>query len=223
MAHYETYGFLKSRVEDMAKLGRPLAMKVEDRRKEIFNIAEQLFGEKGFENVTMSEIASETGMSKKTLYVYFKDKKELLKDLILSSYIWEESALPEQNLSAIQLLKYRLKVCAEHVLSDRHIKLCRLAISESIGIEGLSDTFYEIGISKSRDHLIEAIQKIEKNHYKIHLSAEILADMLFGASIAKPFIDTLMVGEKINFDEIFIKIEQTLDALFVSSSTNLAG
>lgn len=205
----------------MAKLGRPLVMSAEQRRKEIFSIAEKLFGDKGFEHVTMSEIALEAGMSKKTLYVYFQDKKELLKDLILSSYIWTENPLTEKNTSAIQLLKSNLKVCAEHVLSDRHIKLCRLAISESVGINGLSETFYEIGISKSRDHLIEAIQKIEKNQYKIELAPEILADMLFGASIAKPFIDSLMMGSEIKFDEIFVKIEQTLDALFVSSSTNL--
>ncbi len=49
---------------------------------EIFSIAEQLFGEKGFENVTMSEIATAAGMSKKTLYVYFSDKRELLISLV---------------------------------------------------------------------------------------------------------------------------------------------
>ncbi len=32
----------------MAKLGRPLAMTVEQRRKEIFAVAEQLFGNYGF-------------------------------------------------------------------------------------------------------------------------------------------------------------------------------
>lgn len=201
----------------MAKLGRPLAMSVDERRKEIFLIAEKLFGDQGFENVTMSEIASLVGMSKKTLYVYFKDKKELLKELVASSYIWSDDAFNEQYLDAIQLLKYRLKVCAEHVLSERHIKLCRLAISERVGMDGLTDTFYEMGISTSRDHLIEAIQKIEREKFALNLEADVLADMLFGASIAKPFVDTLMVNQEIHFDEIFRIIEHTVNALFMTN------
>ena len=71
----------------MSKLGRPLVMSADERRKEIFTVAEQLFCEKGFENVTMSEIATALSMSKKTLYVYFSDKRELLKSLVSSSYI----------------------------------------------------------------------------------------------------------------------------------------
>lgn len=199
----------------MAKIGRPLAMSIDERRKEIFSITEKLLSERGFEHVTMSDIASAAGMSKKTLYVYFKDKKELLKDLILSSYIWSEHAFHEEHQDAIQVLKYRLRVCAEHVLSERHIKLCRLVILEHMQIDQLTTTFYEMGISTSRNHLIEAIQSIDPDRFIVKLDAEILADMLFGASIAKPFVDILMANQDINFKQIFNTIEQTVNALFV--------
>src|SRR3546814_10358908 len=59
----------------MTRTGRPLAMPAEERKKEVYVAAEKLFGERGYEKVTMTEIAAQAGMSKKTLYVYFADKE----------------------------------------------------------------------------------------------------------------------------------------------------
>ncbi len=198
----------------MIKLGRPVVMSAEDRRKEIFVIAEKLFGDKGFEHVTMAEIASEVGMSKKTLYVHFADKRALLKSLVVSSYIWAEGAFDDPALNSIQSLKCHLKVVAEHVLSERHIKLCRLAIAERVEIDGLTETFYEMGISTSRNHLIEAIKKIDSECFIVNLEPEILADMLFGATIGKPFIDLLLVGRCVDLNKVFGLIDASIDALF---------
>ena len=203
----------------MAKIGRPLAMSVDERRKEIFIIAEKLFGDQGYENVTMSEIATLAGMSKKTLYVYFKDKKELFKELVASSYIWTENSFYEENSDAIQQLKHRLKVSAEHVLSERHIKLCRLVIPNRENMAELSKAFYDMGVETSRNHLIAAIQQIDATCFVLKLQADVLADMLFGAVIAQPFVDTLMVNQPINFAKIMMTIDNTVDALFTQSET----
>jgi AcrR family transcriptional regulator len=203
----------------MAKIGRPLAMSIEERRKEIFLIAEKLFGDQGYEHVTMSDIATLAGMSKKTLYVYFKDKKQLLKELVASSYIWAEDSFEEEHADAIQQVKSRLKVSAKHVLSERHIKLCRLVIAESGNMTELSKSFYDMGVEASRNHLIAAIVKIDKTNLGLNLQAEVLADMLFGAAIAQPFIDTLIINQPINFAKIMTTIDNTVDALFIQSDT----
>ena len=198
----------------MTKLGRPLVKSADDRRKEIFASAEKLFGEKGYEHVTMSEIATEVGMSKKTLYVHFEDKRELLKSLVMSSYIWSQDSFEPQNLTPIEELKHCLIMIAQHVLSERHIKLCRLAISESMSLDGLSQTFYEMGVSTSRKHLIEAIQKIGSNAYQLNLETEILADTLFGATIGKPFVDLLFINQHIDFELVKQHIEVVVNAMF---------
>lgn len=197
----------------MAKLGRPLVMSAEQRRTEIFSIAEQLFGEKGFENVTMSEIATAAGMSKKTLYVYFSDKRELLISLVESSYIWTEDAFDINSADKVLALQNQLKKIAEHVLSERHIKLCRLAIAERVGVDGIS-TFYEKGIAKSRDHLIHAVSYISSAQFVLNLNADIIADMLFGATISKPFVDLLFLNRKIDMQQVNTTIEQSIQALF---------
>lgn len=47
------------------------------RRDDIINTANRLFFQKGFEGVSMEEIANEVELSKSTLYFYFKDKESL--------------------------------------------------------------------------------------------------------------------------------------------------
>lgn len=54
-------------------------------RKNISTVAEQLFMKKGIENTSMNDIAKESGYSKATLYVYFKNKEELVGILVLES------------------------------------------------------------------------------------------------------------------------------------------
>lgn len=47
--------------------------------EQILNAAKKLFTNYGFKKVSMDEIASEAGVSKKTVYTYFSSKEELLK------------------------------------------------------------------------------------------------------------------------------------------------
>ncbi|MBQ2405884.1 MAG: TetR/AcrR family transcriptional regulator, partial [Lachnospiraceae bacterium] len=54
-------------------------------RKNIATAAQKLFMEKGMKNTSMSDIAKESGYSKATLYVYFKNKEELVSILVLES------------------------------------------------------------------------------------------------------------------------------------------
>ena len=54
-------------------------------RKNIATAAEQLFMKKGMNNTSMNDIAREAGYSKATLYVYFKNKEELVGVLVLES------------------------------------------------------------------------------------------------------------------------------------------
>ena len=51
-------------------------------REHILKSAEELFFRYGVKSVTMDDIASHLGMSKKTIYLSFKDKDELLSDFV---------------------------------------------------------------------------------------------------------------------------------------------
>lgn len=47
------------------------------RRNDIINAAEKLFFKKGYENVSMNDIANEAEMARATLYQYFKNKNDI--------------------------------------------------------------------------------------------------------------------------------------------------
>ena len=54
-------------------------------------------------------------------------------------------------------------------------------------------------------------------HYQ--LDTEHLTDMLFSASIAKPFIDLLFMRREVNLLEIYQHIEISVNALFVAHAS----
>jgi Transcriptional regulator len=54
-------------------------------RNKIIQAAIKVFSEKGYHRSTMDEIAKEVGVSKATLYTYFKSKEEILKVIWISS------------------------------------------------------------------------------------------------------------------------------------------
>lgn len=53
------------------------------RQQDIINAAEKLFFSKGFDNVSMKDIASEVELSKATLYLYFQNKESLFFAIVL--------------------------------------------------------------------------------------------------------------------------------------------
>ena len=56
--------------------------RAEDRPREICSAALKVFAEKGFAAARLEEIARRAGVSKGTLYLYFKDKEELFRAVV---------------------------------------------------------------------------------------------------------------------------------------------
>jgi AcrR family transcriptional regulator len=50
----------------------------DERKDQILNAAERVFTRKGIDLARMDDIAEETGLSKGTLYLYFKSKGDLI-------------------------------------------------------------------------------------------------------------------------------------------------
>ncbi len=54
----------------------------EERKNEILDAAERLFGAKGFDNTSTTDILNEIGIARGTLYYHFKSKEEILDAMI---------------------------------------------------------------------------------------------------------------------------------------------
>ncbi len=83
-------------------------MEKEARKRDILEVATELFSEKGYHEVKVDEIAEKVGLSKGTIYLYYKNKETLFYSIIIektnSLEVQLESAIQSQD-SFLQALK----------------------------------------------------------------------------------------------------------------------
>lgn len=72
----------------------------EERPRQILGAALDVFAEKGFARATMDEIAEAAGITKGTIYLYFKSKKDLLLEVIRAEMEGFMALLPPPNAAA---------------------------------------------------------------------------------------------------------------------------
>lgn len=198
-------------------------MPAEERKKEIYEAVEQLLGERVYEKVTMSEIAAKAGMSKKTLYVYFADKHELMESLVASSHVWPQKVLEDASPDPVLALRIRLHGIADHVLCEHHLRLCRLAIGERVGQTKIADMFYQMGIRASRGSLILAVERIERSRWVLNIKSLLLVEMIFGASIGYHLMDALLTGQLPDKQHLQASIDEVIASLFRTVDQSAAG
>lgn len=73
-----------SHVSDRApgSAGRPLTPRGEKTRQLLLDAAEAIFGEKGYDRASITEITQRAGVAQGTFYVYFPDKKDIFCQLV---------------------------------------------------------------------------------------------------------------------------------------------
>lgn len=59
-----------------------IVKEAEERRNEILDVAERLFGTKGFDGTSTADILNEIGIARGTLYYHFKSKEDILDAMI---------------------------------------------------------------------------------------------------------------------------------------------
>ncbi|MGW8180415.1 MAG: TetR/AcrR family transcriptional regulator [bacterium] len=81
----------------------PQPDRVQERRQQIMQAAMSCFARKGYHKTTMDDIVAESGLSKGTLYWYFKSKDELFFSLVNSFFLevqQDMDAIFEQDTTA---------------------------------------------------------------------------------------------------------------------------
>ena len=127
----------------------------EKHRQKILDAALKVFSQNGYNASTIKQIAKKAKVAEGTIYLYFKNKKELLLNLVehpfISSFkeLMENLTLEDDYKNLKIILKDRLKFASEH------IQLIQLLLYESQFHKDLKKIFIE-------KVLIQAISPFEK-------------------------------------------------------------
>ena len=90
-------------------------------QEKILKTSLELFFKYGIKHVTMDEIAKELGMSKKTIYQFYKEKDDLVNQLCENSMKEQEHAFDMMNISAndpiheIMLISDRMRLMMQNI------------------------------------------------------------------------------------------------------------
>lgn len=142
----------------------------EDRPAELLAAALDLFVEKGFAATRLDDVAARAGVSKGTLYLYFKNKEDLFKAVVRDSIVPLIEAF-EQQLESTDLLSdalvtlYFRKFWAD--FCDTKLSgICKLMVAEAGNFPDLALFFHTEVIERNNAILAAIVQRgIKKGDY----------------------------------------------------------
>ncbi len=124
----------------------------DERKNQIINAAEGVFTEKGFDQARMDDIAEETGLSKGTLYLYFKSKDDLI--IAILDRIFQREFKQFENLSATEVSA-----------SEAIWKITNLLTKDILGFQRLIPIVYQFLALAFRNKYVQKALKKYINLY----------------------------------------------------------
>ena len=139
--------------------------RAEDRPREICSAALEVFAEKGFAAAKLDEIARRAGVSKGTLYLYFKDKGELFRAVVRDTVSPNVDHLRDALMSSelpfaqiVQMFLARLSMVAATMPLGRVVKM---VIGESGNFPELARVWHDQVVSKALGVMVGLIERAQ--------------------------------------------------------------
>jgi AcrR family transcriptional regulator len=139
--------------------------RAEDRPREICAAALDVFAEKGFAAAKLDEIARRAGVSKGTLYLYFKDKEDLFRAVIRDTVAPNVAAIRETveaaDMPFAQVVRALLPRFAEITTRVPVGAVAKMVIGESRNFPELAKVYYDLVVSQAIALLSGLIEKAQ--------------------------------------------------------------
>lgn len=137
------------------------------KRKDIALSCKELFFTNGISNLTISQIAKTAGVGKGTIYDYFKNKEDIVFEIV-NILVQERNIIKEKQLAEISETKEKIKLFSSFFYSDEDAKLRHLYkefISISLIKQDRDMMEFQTQCSNSYFHWFEQIiqEGIDKN------------------------------------------------------------
>ncbi|WP_067727439.1 TetR/AcrR family transcriptional regulator [Oceanobacillus damuensis] len=158
----------------------------EETKKLVLKAAEKLFSKKGYDAVSIREIAKEANCSHTTMYVYFKDKEELLHQLSMPALLQLRGNMIQITESGSDSPEDRLKK-----ISNEFIQFCLR-----------NKNVFSIFINAKSTRLDELNPDMEINKVRLEIFA--LMKQMLGESLSIPDnTEQLMAFSRIYFYNLY--------------------
>ena len=139
--------------------------RAEDRPREICAAALRVFAEKGFAAAKLDDIARQAGVSKGTLYLYFKDKEELfravVRDTVAPNIEVIRASLAQANLPFADIIRMFLPRFAEITGRVPVGAVAKMVIGESRNFPELAKVWHDHVASKAIGMIAELIAQAQ--------------------------------------------------------------
>ena len=137
----------------------------EDRPREICAAALELFAERGFAGTRVDDIAARAGVSKGTLYLYFKDKEEIF-GAVVRNTVAPNIAMIRESVAASDM-PFRLLI---YSLLERFVEMAerlpigavaKIVIGESRNFPELAKVYHDLVVSEAISTVSDLIGKAQ--------------------------------------------------------------
>lgn len=217
MPHGIAYNHRSITIGYMLGGGIKLATKKEQRSEEtkqsIIAAAEKLFGERGYQTVTIRQIAKEAGCSHTTIYIYFQDKEALL--YALSKHPLELLKTGLDMLSGDAFLSSDEKL---RRLNELFIRFC-LDNRSMYGIlfeskqARVDESEPEHAINRMRKYLFHIISRLLGTYLNVPEGDELLARSHIYFFMLRGIVGTYTQSEE-SADSIMMRLSPTFHGAF---------
>jgi AcrR family transcriptional regulator len=139
--------------------------RAEDRPRELCAAALEVFAEKGFAAARLDEIARRAGVSKGTLYLYFKDKDDLfravVRDTIAPNITTIRDSLMDADMPFAELVRTLLSRFAGIAERVPIGAVAKMVIGESGNFPELAKVYHDLVVSQAIGTIAALIAKAQ--------------------------------------------------------------
>lgn len=136
----------------------PKLVDADQKKREIIEAVILVLSEKGIKDIRIIDVAERLGIGKSTIYEYFSNKEELLKQTF--EFFLQEFYIPERNeeFTFMEELKYILDIYTKHTEEERKL----LSVMMDVFFASIKGDFFQLDLVY-QDYIDYMVDKIKKD------------------------------------------------------------
>lgn len=182
-------------IKTIGRRGRPSVADTQARMAELLRVARLQFVRKGYRQTTMSDIAAETGLTKRTLYLWHNDKASLFRACLLEGAARFPTIHPERTAPPRETLQRYLTALIRELAAEDANAMGRVFLREGSDFPemapivegGFTDYIIKPLAEYLREHRLEEANSVDHTELLVMMAlAPVHNGLLLGRTMPAP-------------------------------------